>query len=49
MLKKLFATLIMLGMFGVMAGCNTIEGFGKDVERGGEKVQGTAKDVKKDM
>ena len=26
-----------------MAGCNTIAGFGKDMERAGEKVQGAAK------
>jgi len=32
-----------------MTGCNTIEGAGKDVERGGEKVQDTARDVKRNM
>ncbi len=26
----------------VLTGCNTIKGLGKDVERGGEKVQQTA-------
>ena len=34
---------------GVMTGCNTIEGAGKDIERGGEKLQGTAKDAKQKM
>lgn len=32
-----------------LTGCNTIEGAGKDLERGGEKVQDTAKDVKRSM
>ncbi|WP_227816929.1 entericidin A/B family lipoprotein [Nitrogeniibacter aestuarii] len=32
-----------------MTGCNTIQGAGEDIEAGGEKVQETAKDVKKDM
>jgi predicted small secreted protein len=39
MIKKitagLFASLFMLGLFG----CNTMEGAGKDIERGGEKIQ----------
>ena len=35
--------------FGMLTGCNTIEGAGKDMERGGEKVQDTAKDVKQKM
>jgi predicted small secreted protein len=26
----------------VLAGCNTMHGFGQDVERGGEKIQGAA-------
>jgi len=32
-----------------LAGCNTIEGAGRDLERGGEKVQDTARDVKQKM
>ena len=39
MLQKLFATLMLLGMLGTIAGCNTMHGFGQDVERGGEKIQ----------
>jgi predicted small secreted protein len=27
--------------------CNTVAGLGKDVERGGEKLQDTARDVQK--
>lgn len=34
---------VSLLMTGLMAGCHTVEGFGKDVERGGEKIQETAK------
>jgi predicted small secreted protein len=26
-------------MLGTIAGCNTMQGFGKDMERGGEKIQ----------
>jgi predicted small secreted protein len=32
-----------------MAGCNTIAGAGKDIQKGGEAVQDTAKDVQKKM
>ncbi len=46
MLKQIIATLVMLGF---LAGCNTMEGVGKDVERGGEKMQDTAKDTKQKM
>ncbi len=35
---------LVAAMFAVaLAGCNTIAGFGKDMERAGEKVQGAAK------
>lgn len=40
-MKKLMAVLMVLAM-GVMAGCNTMSGLGKDVQRGGEKVEGAA-------
>jgi entericidin B len=33
-------------LFGV-AGCNTVEGVGKDVKATGEKVEGEAKEHKK--
>jgi predicted small secreted protein len=47
-MKRIVALLMMLS-FVVLAGCNTIEGAGKDLERGGEKLQGTAKDTKDKM
>ena len=39
MLKTIVATLMLVGM---IAGCNTIKGTGKDIERGGEKLQDAA-------
>lgn len=44
MFRKILASLLVIGY---LAGCNTIEGAGKDLERGGEKLQDTAKDAKK--
>ena len=41
-MKKLIASAVVLGYFALLAGCNTVEGAGKDVERGGEKVQKAA-------
>jgi predicted small secreted protein len=40
-MKKLMAILMVLTM-GILAGCNTFEGLGKDVQRGGEKVEDSA-------
>jgi len=42
MFKKILATLMLLGMFGTIAGCNTMHGLGHDIERGGEKIQDKA-------
>jgi entericidin B len=52
MARKVLAVLVMLGVFGTlsaMSGCNTVAGAGKDIERGGEAVQDTAKDVQRKM
>jgi predicted small secreted protein len=49
MLNKIFATLVMLGVVSSIVSCNTIAGAGKDIERGGEAVHDTAKDVQKKM
>lgn len=46
---KTLITLLMSSTFLVLAGCNTFAGAGKDLERGGEKVQDTAKDVQRKM
>ena len=40
-MKKLVAFLMVVTM-GLLAGCNTFEGLGKDVQRGGEKVEDSA-------
>jgi len=34
--------MMLLGMLGAIAGCNTMRGFGQDMERGGEKIQDKA-------
>ena len=47
-MKKLTALFIML-VIGVLAGCNTMQGLGKDIERGGEKLQNSAQDTKQKM
>jgi len=49
MIKKILATLMLVGMFGSIAGCNTVAGMGKDIERAGEATQETAADVKRKM
>ena len=40
-MRKLVALMMVLAM-GILAGCNTFEGLGKDVQRGGEKVEDSA-------
>jgi entericidin B len=49
MFPRILATLMMLGVLGTIAGCNTVAGAGKDIERGGEAVQDAAKSVQKKM
>ena len=34
-------------MLAGLAGCNTVQGAGKDIERGGEKIQKEAQENKK--
>ncbi|MGX0752045.1 putative small secreted protein [Cupriavidus metallidurans] len=47
-MRKLYALITLAGML-LIAGCNTISGAGKDIERGGEKVQGAAESTKQKM
>jgi len=48
MLKK-FAVLIMLAGFGLgLAGCNTVQGAGKDIKAGGDKIERSAEKAKKE-
>ena len=48
MIKKivstLLATLFMAGLFGTLAGCNTMEGFGQDVQQGGRAIKDEARE-----
>ena len=47
-MKRLAAFLLAWMVIG-LTGCNTMQGMGKDIERGGEKLQGTARDVQQKM
>ena len=52
MIKRLFvsmmATAFVATFFGAaLAGCNTIEGAGKDIEKGGQEIKQEAKENKK--
>ena len=50
MTRTILNLLLMLGVFGTLgtlSGCNTVAGAGKDVERGGEAIHDTARDVQK--
>jgi predicted small secreted protein len=49
MCQRILAILTLLAVLGTIAGCNTIEGLGKDIERGGDATQDTARDVKNRM
>lgn len=50
MIKKIIAsvvgTVFVFGLFGSLAGCNTISGAGKDIEKGGEKIKNEADEHK---
>ena len=48
MMKKLLFCFAALSTVALI-GCNTIQGAGKDVEKGGQKVQEEAKEVKQKM
>ena len=49
MRQIIFATLLMLVLAGTNVACNTIHGFGQDVQREGEKTQDAADAVKKKL
>jgi len=48
MIKKLFAsllaTLFFASVFAALGGCNTMEGAGKDIERGGKAIKDEARE-----
>ncbi|MGO4332550.1 entericidin A/B family lipoprotein [Cupriavidus sp. 2TAF22] len=47
-MRKLMALFCLAGVV-LVTGCNTVSGAGKDIERGGEKMQGAAQDTKQKM
>jgi len=52
MVRKALTLLMMLGMLGpltAISGCNTVAGAGQDIESGGNKVEGAARDVQKKL
>ena len=48
-MRKIILTTLMLVLLGTNVACNTVHGFGEDVERAGEKTQDAANSVKKKM
>ena len=44
-MKRTTITLLLLAFLSsvLLAGCNTIEGAGKDIKKAGEKIEGAAK------
>jgi predicted small secreted protein len=49
MFKTILAMLVLAGVLGSVAGCNTVNGMGKDIERAGEATSDTARDVSRKM
>ena len=47
MIKKLVALLALAGLTVVVAGCNTVEGAGKDIKAGGAAIEKSADQAKK--
>ena len=46
----MFARIIGLALLGItLAGCNTFAGMGRDIERGGEKMQSEARETQQEM
>ena len=43
MLKTLLNALLGMALVAALAGCNTMAGVGKDIEKAGETIQGAAK------
>lgn len=40
--NSIFLVFVLVAITIIAVGCNTIEGAGKDIERGGEKIQDVA-------
>ena len=50
MIKKIFVSLLttmfLAGALATLSGCNTMEGAGKDIQKGGEKIKDEANEHK---
>jgi predicted small secreted protein len=46
MVAQLLAVTFLAGVFGSLAGCNTVEGAGKDIEKGGAAIKEEAREHK---
>jgi predicted small secreted protein len=49
MLKKLLYTLAAMATVFALSACNTMTGVGKDVEKGGQKIQEESKETQRKM
>jgi len=45
-MSPILMAIILVGSFGVLAGCNTVEGAGKDLQRGGAAISEEAREHK---
>jgi len=45
-LSPLLAVIFFAGLFGALSGCNTVEGAGKDIEKGGAAIKNEAREQK---
>ncbi len=43
-MKRLLMVLTLAGMAAWLTGCNTMEGLGQDIQKGGEKIEDEAAD-----
>ncbi len=46
-MASLMAVLFVAGLFGTLAGCNTMEGAGKDIQQGGKAITDEAREHKR--
>ena len=47
LITSLLAAIFLAGSFGLLAGCNTIEGAGRDIEQGGNAIKNEAREQNK--
>ena len=42
-MKRVTTAIVLMSFIAVTAGCNTVQGVGKDVQKAGEKIEDVAK------